>query len=207
MIAKLYGEVDTLLDDGVILNVSGVGYFVLMSISSLASLSEKQTVCLYIEHVVRQEAITLYGFQSLHAKKLFQKLTSVQGVGGKSGLSILSVLTPAQVIEAICSENLSAFKKADGVGSKVAARILNELKTYAEKERFSGVEKDSDNGAESPKLEKNTKDFEDAVSTLVQLGYKKQESIFAVEWALKEEPGFSLKQIIPLALKKISQQI
>lgn len=208
MIAKLFGSVDSVLDDGVILNVSGVGYFVLMSTSSLVALSENEDICLHIEHVVRPEAITLYGFQSSQEKKLFQKLTSVQGVGGKSALSILSVLMPKQVVEAICNNEVASFKKADGVGPKVAARIITELKDYASKERVAGMASiPAEVGYEDASLPSHTKVVDDAISTLIQLGYRKQESASVVEAVFAEDPSLSVEKIIPLALKKLSKHL
>lgn len=208
MIAKLFGVVDSVLEEGLVLNVSGVGYFVLAAQHTLFSLSENEDLCLHIEHVVRPEAITLYGFKTADEKKLFQKLTSVQGVGGKSGLSILSVLSPFEIIEAICNGDAAAFKKADGVGPKVAARILTELKEYANKANLVGMASKSNIGISTTVHSVGNKAVtEDAIATLVQLGYRRQEAAGVVEDLVRDAPEVSLEKIIPLALKKLSRHL
>ncbi len=193
MIGKLSGKVDSLFDGGMIIDVNGVGYLVSTSESVVRSVQENQDVKLYIETVWKQESLVLYGFLSRDEKVCFQKLTSVQGVGGKSGLSILSVLSVEDIVTAIAYQDSAPFKRADGVGPKVASRIIIELKDFPSKFHPTlSVGKPQNSNQR------------DAVELLVQLGYKTAESSKAVQLVCQENPDWPTEKIIPEALKQLS---
>ena len=128
MIAKLRGIVDFFGDDSAIIDVNGVGYLVYASNRTLSKLVKGSETTLFIETVVREDSISLYGFTSALEKEWFLTLTKVQGVGAKVCLSILSILTPPQLSQAIAAQDKTSFTRAAGVGPKLAARIVTELK-------------------------------------------------------------------------------
>ena len=128
MIAKLRGIADTIGEDNVIIDVNGVGYLVFASNRTLSKLVRGGEVCLWIETVVREDSISLYGFADQMEREWFLMLTKVQGVGARVCLSILSVLSPAQLAQAVAAQDKASFTRASGVGPKLAARIVSELK-------------------------------------------------------------------------------
>src|SRR5579863_5676597 len=129
MIAKLTGVIDTVGDTYLILDVSGVGYFVSCSSRTLASIGAKgERVVLFIETIMRAESLHLYGFGSKEVQDCFRLITTVQGVGMRMGLSLLSALSPVDIYQAIATQDKTTLTRADGVGPKLASRILTELK-------------------------------------------------------------------------------
>ena len=120
MIAKLRGIVDFFGDDSAIIDVNGVGYLVYASNRTLSKLVKGSETTLFIETVVREDSISLYGFTSALEKEWFLTLTKVQGVGAKVCLSILSILTPQQLSQAIAAQDKTSFTRAAGVGPKLA---------------------------------------------------------------------------------------
>lgn len=200
MIGKLTGTVEHILDDHIILNVNGVGYIVTVPAYILHQAQSNQELSLFIEMLIRPEMMTLYGFKELSEKILFQKLMSVQGIGGKSAAAILSILTPTQILEAIMAQDVGAFKRADGIGPKVATRIITELKAYASKQEISL-------GVSGRASSNSTINLEDALSTLLQLGYKRYEAQQALQKALASMPVTSIEALIPAALKILAKNI
>lgn len=198
MIGKLTGIIEHILEDVIILNVNGVGYLVSVPAHILHKAHQGESLSLFIETIIRAEMITLYGFHHLNEKALFQKLLSIQGIGGKSAAAILSIMTPEQILEAIVSQDSAAFKRADGVGPKVATRIVTELKDYAKGQNLFAAPA-SNTGAPS--------DFEDALSTLVQLGYRRSEAHQALQKAMSTMPDATLEQLIPASLKLLAKNI
>ncbi len=196
MIGKLVGTIDAHVDGGLLIDVNNVGYLVSTSESVLRETVEGQTICLFIEAVFKQEMLVLYGFLSMDEKICFQKLTSVQGIGGKSGMSILSVLSVDDIIRALDLKDIDAFCRADGVGPKVATRIVNELKGFSAKFQplLPSVSQPSSSGIQQ----------KDAIALLVQLGYRQIESTKIVLEIIQEKPDLQTEAIIPEALKRLS---
>lgn len=200
MIGKLTGSIEHIFDDHILLNVNGVGYIVTVPAYILHQAQVNQEISLFIEMLIRPEMMTLYGFKELSEKLLFQKLMSVQGIGGKSAAAILSVLTPTQILEAILAQDVAAFKRADGVGPKVATRIITELKDYASKQEISlGIPVSGSNTTGA--------NLDDALSTLIQLGYKRFEAQQALQKASATMPNASTEALIPAALKVLARNI
>lgn len=200
MFAKLTGTVDALLDDALVLDVQDVGYLVAVSVRTLAHLTPGARVRLYIETQVREDAITLYGFPNVDEQRWFRLLQSVQGVGGRVALGVLSVLTPGELAQAIAAQDMASVARASGVGPKLAQRIVNELKDKAPLP--SGVSP----GAmlATPAATGGTAD--DAASALLNLGFKPAEAaraVAAARSALGEDAP--LDRIIPAALKELTR--
>ncbi|SIS39339.1 Holliday junction branch migration protein RuvA [Insolitispirillum peregrinum] len=213
MIAKLKGLIDSIGEDWVVVDVNGVGYLVHCSSRSLSRLVVGEAVSLSIETQVREDAITLFGFLSAAEKACFRLLTTVQGVGSKVGLSILSVGQPDQVAHALAAQDKAFFARAVGVGPKLAARIVSELKDKAANlavgpapmvvapvkgEMALPPEKDS--GSQAGQV------VEDALSALVNLGYGRSEAFAAVSQVVADASGgISVQKAISAALKELGK--
>ena len=215
MFAKLTGTIDTLFQDSLILDVNGVGYHVLTSAKTLGLIGERgDPVSLLIETHVREDHIHLYGFSSLAEQAWFKLLTSVQGVGAKSGLAILSVCGPERLPIAIISGDANALRQADGVGPKLAQRIVTELKDKAQNMAMDGTSVVTPL-ATAGKSKKSAKDLpaapvelnidQDAVSVLTNLGYGRSEAFSAVITVKqKSNDNPKLDELIKLALKELA---
>ena len=203
MIAKLRGIVDGLGEDYAVIDVSGVGYLVFASNRTLSKLTRGTEVSLWIETVVREDSISLYGFFHPLEKEWFLTLTKVQGVGAKVCLSILSVLSPSQLAQAVAAQDKGSFARANGVGPKLAARIVSELKG-----KTVGLPQAADTGelAAVSDGETPSKAVEDAISALVNLGYQRIEAYRAVNLAAAGRPEADVGLLIKLALKEFANK-
>ncbi len=205
MIAKLKGLVDSVGEDWAIIDVNGVGYLVHSSSRSLSALpGAGEAIAMHIETVVREDAITLFGFVDELEREMFRLLTSVQGVGAKVGLAILSTLAPNELQNAIAAQDKTAVARAKGVGPKVATRIVNELKDKVSGLVFQpqGVQMPAHSGG-APVAGSGV--VEDAVSALVNLGYKPTEAHGAVAKAVNElGDDADVGKLVPAALKELS---
>ena len=184
MIGKLKGVIDSYNEDSVILDVHGVGYLVHCSSRTLQALPQVgEAATLFIETVVREDMIRLFGFASEVEKAWFNILLNVQGVGQKVALAILSTLRPAELANAIAMKDKAAIARTSGVGPKLAERICVELKDKAP--AFGSVDPavvklagDLDEGrAKGP--------VKDAISALTNLGYGAPQAAAAVAAAAK----------------------
>lgn len=217
MIAKLHGIIDTIGEDYCIIDVNGVGYLASASSRTLGSLTIGAEASLLTVMSVREDDISLFAFADPMEKEWFLTLTKVQGVGAKVGLSILSVLTPTQLSMAVSAQDKSSFCRANGVGPKLAARIVTELK-----DKIVTVPLNSSvgsiNGAiplsenitpaqnfELPKNEDYAK-TEDAISALINLGYQRLEAYRAVNSVLNQNPDIDVSELIRLSLKEFANK-
>ncbi len=208
MIGKLSGVIDFFGKDHLILDVNGVGYLVQASGRTLSRIGQTgDPAALLIITQVREDAITLFGFAEAAERDWFKLLTSVQGVGAKVAMAILSVCPPDRLGFVIASQDKAALTQADGVGPKLAARLLTELKDKAGKielspESVSRV-KISAGGEDAGSFGVD----QDAVSALTNLGYARTEAFAAVMTAKSKandnEQG-NLQSLIRLALKELS---
>ncbi len=177
MIAKLTGVIDTIGENFLILDVNGVGYLVSCSSRTLTSIGAKgERAVLFIETVMRAESLQLYGFGSHEEQDCFKLMTTVQGVGMRMGLSLLSALAPNDIYRAIASQDKATLTRADGVGPKLASRILTELKDKIPTEISFASNVYTHPSSLSPSTE-------EAVSALVNLGYRRIEAVTAVSKA------------------------
>ena len=133
MISKLKGIIDTITENQIIIDVGGVGYGVFAPSKTISQLTLNSPATLWIETIVREDSITLYGFSSQSEHDFFNLLTTVQGIGPKAGIAILSALTPQQISTAILSGDAKSFTTANGIGKKTAERIITELKDKVSK--------------------------------------------------------------------------
>jgi len=175
LIAKLKGVVDQVDADSAIVDVGGVGYLVSASARTLRNLSAGDVVTVLVETIVREDAIALYGFLEIAERDWFRILTTVQGVGARVALSILSTLSPDEIARAIAAQDRATLSRPAGVGAKLAARLATELKDKAAAFGVAPTSKIAEM-ASMPAGSIN----EDAVSALVNLGYKRVEAFGAV---------------------------
>lgn len=203
MIGKLTGVIDSLYSDNLIIDVAGVGYLVHCSSQVISNLTIGSIVKLWIEMQVKENDITLYGFQNLMEKEWFNHLISVQGVGSKVALAILSALKPEEIITAIFSESVADFKRISGIGPKLASRIVNELKN--KQQIFADISKYVVNKDAICSITNNQDGKRiDAISALTNLGFNnRSEIIRIVNETIEHEPQIILEDIIKQALSKL----
>ena len=198
MIAKLTGRIEGVSDGSCIVDVNGVGYLVHASTRTLAALPASQVASLLIETSVREDAIVLYGFFEAAEREWFRLLTTVQGVGAKVALSILSALSPRDLIAAIQAGDRGSLTRAPGVGAKLAVRLLTELREKAgampSGTGYSPVLPPPVAGVES-----------DALSALVNLGYRRAEAQAAIARVMERlGDGAGLDTVIRDGLKELA---
>lgn len=182
MIAKLSGLVDSIREGHAVIDVNGVGYLVFCSSRTLGLLPARgQPVSLQIETHVREDHIHLYGFGSDAERDWFKLLMTVQGVGAKVALSILGALAPLELAQAIVAGDRATVSRAEGVGPKLAQRIVTELK---DKAGIIGLQASVQSQAPAAAATNGAAAIEgelaDAVSALVNLGYRRVEAFSAV---------------------------
>jgi Holliday junction DNA helicase RuvA len=205
MIGKLKGIVDSFRDDWVILDVGGVGYQVYCSARTLQRLPRVgEAATLSIETYVREDMIRLYGFGSDTEREWFRLLMTVQGVGAKVALGVLSVLDPGALATAIATRDLTAISRAPGVGKRVAERIAGELKDKAP--AFSDADPAALRTAIDVREARASGPVAEAVSALVNLGYPQIQAAAAVTAAARAAgDGATTETLIRLGLKELAR--
>ena len=190
-----------------------------MSSRSLSKLKQGEFSSLLIETVIKEDSITLFGFQSPWEKEWFNTLTKIQGVGGKVCLSILSALSPAQLSQAVSAQDKSSFLRASGVGPKLAARLVTELKDkivtipveYLSNADLNNIteetpkEKQQISAPISEEQDTTYQKTEDVTSALTNLGYQKIEAYRVASEVCLKNPDADLGTLIRLALKEFNQ--
>lgn len=180
MIASLSGIVDQISDDSVVVDVNGVGYLVFAASRTLAKLPARgEPVRLLIETHVREDHIHLYGFADEAERGWFRLLTTVQGVGAKIALAVLSALAPDALTAAVMAQDKAALTEADGVGRKLAQRIVMELRDKLGAVALAPATLARDTEPEGASI------AGDAVSALVNLGYPRTDAFAAVSTAAR----------------------
>ena len=204
MIGKLKGLIDSYGEDFVILDVNGVGYVVQCSSRTLQKLPKVgEAASLAIETQVREDAIRLFGFTSDSERDWFRLLQSVQGVGAKVALAILGVLGPGELGTAIGTQDKTAVSRAPGVGPKLAARIVAELKDKAP--ALSAVDPVVARLAGEDEAKGAPKPVQDAISALVNLGYGRPQAAAAIAASVKAlGEGAETSALIRRGLKELA---
>ena len=197
MIARLSGILAETAADTAIIDVGGVGYLVHASSRTLDALGPiGGEVILLTELQVREDAWTLFGFGSTQERDSFRALTSIQGVGGRLALAILSVLSPDELARAVSQDDKAMIGRANGVGPKLAARIANELKGKLGNVALGASLAPAPRGGAAS----------DALSALANLGFKPAEASAAVNAAQDElGPEAGLDALVRLALRKAAK--
>ena len=206
MIGKLSGRIDSVGDDWVIVDVGGVGYLVHCSGRALARLEPGAHAALQIETHVREDSIVLYGFSDAGERELFRMLLQVQGVGGRVALALLTALSPDEIVRSIAAEDRKMLTRADGVGTRLATRIVSELRDRIQKTSISQIPGSPaavpGSGGAPDGVDEVVRD---AISALVNLGYGRAEAFGAVSSALRNNPeGATVETVIRAGLKELS---
>lgn len=200
MIARLRGTLEEKNASSVVVAAGGVGYEVFIPLSTFYNLPEVGAeVSLYVKTVVREDAFELFGFLSREEKEAFLLLNSVSRVGPRLAQSILSGLTPADLVEAVTGDNPARLSGAPGVGAKTAQRLVMELKdkvahlaALLPDKRPAAVEMEPEDGVSR-----------DVISALQNLGYTKGEAEKAVALARQEDGGDDLSALLRLSLRHL----
>ncbi|MDO4967192.1 MAG: Holliday junction branch migration protein RuvA [Candidatus Saccharibacteria bacterium] len=191
MIAHIKGEIAEKFLNSVIVDVNGVGYEMSLTMIDFEAVNVGETHKFYTYHSVRENGEDLYGFSSLAAKKLFELLISVNGVGPKAGMAILSLASPEEVRNAIANADAAFVSKASGVGKKSAERVIVDLRDKVGLPSHVGA----------TEILKPTEKVEndEALDALIALGFPLKEATAALE---KVDKNLSTEERIKLALKK-----
>jgi Holliday junction DNA helicase RuvA len=201
VIAKLKGTVESVDPDSAVIDVNGVGYLVSASSRTLRDLVVGGPATLLVETIVREDAIALYGFLETSERDWFRILTTVQGVGARVGLSILSTLSPDEIARAIAAQDKATLSRPAGVGPKLAARLATELKDKAAAFGIAPAAATVDIPAGKPGTIN-----EDAISALVNLGYKRVEAFGAVARVTQRlGEGAKLDAVIRAGLQELAR--
>lgn len=199
MIGRLAGIISEITKDYLIIDVGGVGYLVHCSNATFSRVNQGDKVSLIIETYVREDQISLYGFFTSLERDWFKKLTTVKGVGNKVALSILSVISAANLGNIIINSDKKLLSSVPGVGGRLSERIISELKgnditlsSINITEAIPGI-----NGI-------NESVHNDAISALTNLGYPKNEAFNITAKILKEDEGINLNNLIKKALRGLS---
>ncbi len=222
MIASLSGTLKSISKSEIILEVNSVGYLLNVSSKVISSLGDiGSNLSLFTDLHVKDDKIVMYGFFNQIDQTIFNLLQSVQGVGPKAALSILSALTVEELILAISSGDKAMISRAEGVGSKVAARIATELSEKVSNLNLINIDqniKNAESSQENLNLANETQFgdnqvVEDTISALVNLGYTRSE-VFSIvmkikkDFSLKEKnKDFTVGNIVPVVLRALSGEI
>ena len=193
MIGKLQGIVDYIGDGFIILLVHGVGY----KVFTAEYLTHKSTVELWIETIVREDSIRLFGFSTLQSQDLFNMLTGVSGVGPKVALAIMGTIKSDTLISAIATGDAKTIATAPGVGKKMAEKIIVELKNKVGGVSATLFASDVSVGATSSALP-------DLLMALESLGYRRLDIIEMAQKLVTQNPTADISKLVPMALKEIS---
>ncbi|CAI28153.1 Holliday junction DNA helicase RUVA [Ehrlichia ruminantium str. Gardel] len=191
MIGSITGNVEEIRDSYIILNVGNIGYIIYVSHKVLQTCKVGDNIKLYIETYVNRDNITqLYGFLNRQEQDYFKMLVTINGINYKTALSILSKLSPEQIFSAVVNNDKIAFK-GNGIGEKLAGRIITELQYKINKmpieETFSIIEND------------------DSLAALISLGYEKLKAFNVIQEIKSKTPDASTQEVIRKALQKLSQ--
>ena len=223
MIAFLKGVLTSIGKSDIILEVNGIGYLLNVSSKLISSLGDiGSNLSLFTDLQIKDDKIVIYGFVNSSEQSFFKLLQSVQGVGPRAALSLLSTLSVDEVVLAISSGDKTMLSRADGIGPKVAGRIASELLDKVSVFNISNSIRNTDNKFnknEQDKLNFQENDYdgnismivEDIISALINLGYGRSE-VFSVVMKIKNDFShkkqnklFTVKTIVPIALKELSR--
>jgi len=195
MIAQLRGQLARKSVQDAVIDVGGVGYRVLIPLSTFYKLGpEGDTITLLVHTHVREDALTLFGFLTYDEQVLFERLISVSGVGPKLGISVLSGIDAAELVDALRTSDVARLTRIPGVGKKTAERLVLELR-----DKLPALGGPS----ETPRTPPNSMK-EDLLSALANLGYSRPEAEKGVDRALREEAGAPFEDLLRRTLRILS---
>ncbi len=189
------GKVIEITPSYVVLENSGIGYFINISLTTYEKINKKETVKLYVHQILREDTNTLFGFDDQNERQIFQQLISVSGIGANTARLMLSSLKPDEIIKSIENSDVAAIKSVKGIGLKTAQRVIVDLKDKMGKMASSD--------ATLQFAEKNPVE-EEALSALVMLGFNKKNTEKIIQKIIKETPDISVEEMVKLGIKSMS---
>lgn len=193
MISHIQGRLVEKHPTDVVIDCNGVGYFLHITMQTYSQIPDTENILMYTHLQVREDAHTLYGFITQSERKVFRLLISVSGIGAATARTMLSSLTPQEIVEAIAANDLNTLKTAKGIGVKTAQRMVLDLKDKVLK--IYDLEEVS--------TDLNNTNREEALSALETLGFARKQAEKVCKQIAKENPDASAEAIIKLALKKL----
>lgn len=202
MIGYLRGNIIARYDTSLLLDVQGVGYDIACTARTLQQLSGSEEISLHIYTQVREDSIKLFGFYSPEEKNLFLTLTKISGVGASVALALLSAMDANAVITAALASDAKAFTVAQGVGPKLASRLVNELRNMPDIKNASPTLPPSIADSLSNGVNPQSRGAgAEAIDALISLGYARSDAFRAVTAATQDSPEASAEQLITLSLR------
>ncbi len=187
------GAVTDLNPASIVIDASGVGYFINISLNTYSKVNGKKEAHLLIHQIVREDAHILYGFAEQRERELFRNLISVNGVGANTAIMMLSSLNPDELVTAVTTGNADVLKAVKGIGAKTAQRIIIDLK-----DKFGKI---PETGQFLISADNTTKN--ESLSALVMLGFAKKDADKVVSKIIGEEPDATVESVIKRALKRL----
>ena len=203
MIGSLSGRVLRIDGVTVLIECGGVGYEVDMPVTSLSKLKVNENAFVYVQHIVREDAQILYGFNTVTERELFRTLIKVNGVGPKMALAVLSTFDVESFVETVLQEQSKALEQIPGVGKKTAQRMVVELKDNLK--NFAVSTQISANPQATSTASSN-ESFNDAIAAMTALGYKEFDAVRYVKAVIAKEGNLSTQDLIVKALALISNK-
>ncbi|MDD2559788.1 MAG: Holliday junction branch migration protein RuvA [Bacteroidales bacterium] len=194
MIEYIKGEIKQLTPTFVVLDKSGIGFFLQISLNTFTELQSLQECTLFVHEVIREDAYLFYGFYRTEERDAFRKLINVNGVGANTARMILSSLTVAELESCIVSENVHTLNSIKGIGLKTAQRLIVDLKDKVSRSGLSAGEPGVASAA-------GNQVRQEALAALQMLGFASSQSAKALNTVLKEFPNMPVEQVIKAALK------
>lgn len=189
----LKGKIKEVTPAYVIIENTGIGYFINISLNTYSQISEKDDISIYLEEIIREDAFSLYGFSTTSEREIFRHLLSVSGVGANTARVILSSMSPQEIKNAILNEQVNSLKKVKGIGAKSAQRIIVDLK-----DKLSKTETEEEFVTPA-----NNTIKEEALSALVTLGFTKSKVEKVLDELIQKEGDIQVEQIIKKALSQL----
>ncbi|CAI8253227.1 MAG: Holliday junction ATP-dependent DNA helicase RuvA [Flavobacteriales bacterium] len=193
MITQLNGRLVSKTPTTLVIDCGGVGYEVHISLHTFGQLPEDEHIRIYTHHQVREDAQTLYGFIAQVERSVFRLLLSVSGIGANTARTMLSSMTPHDVVQAIQSDNVAAIQSVKGIGAKTAQRVIVDLS-----DKVTGLLDEGEISTTS-----NNTQRDEALSALSVLGYPMKQTQKVVDTLLQAEPNMPVERIIKNALNKL----
>jgi holliday junction DNA helicase RuvA len=193
MIEYIKGNITQITPTFVIVETSGIGYFINISLTTFSNLENKSDVRILIHEVIREDTHQLFGFSEKGEREIFRHLISVSGVGANTARMMLSSLSPSEIEKAIVGSDVNILQSVKGIGLKTAQRIIVDLKEKLGKQA---------SGGEIFAISDNT-NREEALSALVMLGFARSAVVKVLEKIMREEKNLTVEDLIKRALKNL----
>ncbi len=192
MITQIKGRLVEKSPTELVVDCNGVGYSINISLNTFSQLNKEENIRLFTHLIVKEDSHTLFGFSTKSERELFKLLISVSGVGASTARTMLSSLTPVEIISSINNEDVNSVQSIKGIGSKTAQRIILELK-----DKVLSLESDDS------QIQMISKDADEAITALEVLGYSRKQTSKIVNQIKTENHGITVESLIKKALNKL----